>query len=709
MKRNLLDKILWVLLYSLIVMVNVTSINAANLVNTETPLNGTSQSNIVNNADGSLTITALSDRAYIYTRLSNTGYRGALERDLVAGETITVKIRAKSSSVSSYIRSSYLDFPVTFFEEVDVYQDFEFVTTVKENITKDAWLGLYTTQVGDTITAQSIEVWEGNISINNNLVNTETPLNGTSQSNIANNADGSLTITALSDRAYIYTRLSNTGYRGALERDLVAGETITVKIRAKSSSVSSYIRSSYLDFPVTFFEEVDVYQDFEFVTTVKENITKDAWLGLYTTQVDDTITAQSIEVWEGNPTLKKYPDSTTFTARATDTDIPEPTLGNPSIDNVFNTKISRLDTLNGTKTDYPKTQAWNADMSLIRVDYKLYDADILVESDLTKDKHGYNMLCSPGYEFKWSNVDPKAFYAVQTTGLFIKGRIDNDTIHCDNVVEDFSDAYEIVRIGQGEGNIDKNDKYVLFTVKKKNDDKMYILLYDIQSKTRVWTKEIPGVKWVGIHNDGDFDWATVSQSGKYILVNNVNKDNMTHGLSWYDINFNNHHYLQYEATDGTIESRGQHGDLGYDINGDEVFVEFNYRQGGITMFNLDHPERLGTLVLNSVYGGGHVSCRNTKRPGWCYLTTNQEGYNEVFALKLDGSDNPTVQRFAQSHNPIMWYWDEITQIYKSRLYWFTAGTPSPDGTKVLFNSRWNREHEKGTEYETNVFMAESVN
>ncbi len=409
--------------------------------------------------------------------------------------------------------------------------------------------------------------------------------------------------------------------------------------------------------------------------------------------------------------LKIYPKESTLTYRETNSSIPKPTLGHPVVDEVFRTKISRLDAPVGQINDYPKIQAWNADMSLIRIKYRLYDGETLLETSFTKGKSGddaYTSLCSPtaGY-FRWSNMDASVFYTIQSNGKLIKGKILKDSISCDEIVEDFSD-FEVISLGEGEGNIDYHDKHLLLMAKKENDTAMYLILYDLQEGKRIWTKNLEGRSWKYVIDKKDptknywaakeLDWVSISPSGAYIVVNEINKNNYTEGLSVYDSNLSNHHYLQYSYHD-KIYSEGGHGDMGYDIYGNEVYVGFLVGLP-VHMFELAHPERLGKAVLKSPYGGGHVSCRNTKRPGWCTVTTSQEGYNEIFSLKLDGNDTQRVERFSQSHN--RGYIDPDTD--KLIPYPATFGTPSPDGTKVIFNSKW--EGDRATLSE--VFVAEGV-
>jgi len=205
-----------------------------------------------------------------------------------------------------------------------------------------------------------------------------------------------------------------------------------------------------------------------------------------------------------------------------------------------------------------------------------------------------------------------------------------------------------------------------------------VILYDIQNTAVVWTKTMPGQAWNWVNGSwdtGTLDWISVSQSGKYIVFNNRNgnKD----GMYRYDINFENKVKLQYEYH-GTLYSEGGHGDLGYDTEGHEVFVQFIAGMG-VYSFNLDNPHETGIELLHSPYGGGHVSCRNTNRPGWCYITANEDsngnGLKDIFALKIDGSGDENVEEFSQTH---------INHNFD-----ITYGGASPDGTKVIFNSHWN--------------------
>ncbi len=374
-----------------------------------------------------------------------------------------------------------------------------------------------------------------------------------------------------------------------------------------------------------------------------------------------------------------YPPISSLEPRPSANDgVATPTVGTPSIDNEFGTKISKINKFSGIAT-YPKTQSWSKDMMFIYLKYRLYDATTLEESPITKGlpnpgpNNAYAKLCAPN-DFRWSNQDPNTFFSINSSRQFIKATIANGDVDCSNVVESFAD-YEVVQLGPNEGNIDNNDQYVVLTLKKPNDSKVYIVLYDILNDERKWSKVMPSKKW-RLNGKGKlvptFDWISVSQSGKHIVVNYAHYNNagdiVHNGLTVYDINFENG--VDLEHTNGV--SQGGHGDVGYDSDGHEVFVAF-VRGEGVFSYDLDNPHELAKRLTNSPYGGGHVSCRNTERPGWCYVSTRSAGYKRVFALKIDGTLG-AVQNFSQTHNK-----NNYNENY---------GAPSPDGTKVIFNSHW---------------------
>ena len=402
----------------------------------------------------------------------------------------------------------------------------------------------------------------------------------------------------------------------------------------------------------------------------------------------DIIAHNDIDYCNLSATVKKYPALTTMAERATDDSVARPTVGNPTIDPVYSTIIKMVDKPDHYTSSYPKVQNWNADMRLMRIGNRIYDAKTLSESNITKNKtntEGYHALCSRASDyFRWSNRVPHRFYVLNSSHAFIQGKITGNDVNCSTVLDAFSE-YEVVHMGPHEGNIDYDDRYVVFVAKKPNDTTFYVILYDIQNKTRVWTKTMPGQNWEWVTENGSsfwkpttLDWLSVSPSGKYIVFNNDNAaaSGYTDGMYRYDMNLTNRVKLQYDWH-GDLYSEGGHGDMGYDTEGNEVFVQF-LSGLGVYSFNLDNPTELGKELLDSPYGGGHISCRNTRRLGWCYVTANTDsngnGIKRVFTLRLDGGGAENIENFSQTH---------IDTGYHD-----TYGSPSPDGTRVIFNSHW---------------------
>jgi len=406
------------------------------------------------------------------------------------------------------------------------------------------------------------------------------------------------------------------------------------------------------------------------------------------------------------PGEHKYPKTTKFTKRSTDNTVHRPTVGNPSIDRVYGTQIKMINKPDKTIANYPKVQSWNKDMTLIRVKNRLYHADTLEESALTKNLNideSFARICSPNSsDFRWSHKDAKKFYVLTKGYKFVEGKIFDNNINCDTVLVDFS-MYETMEFGPySEGNIDNNDQYVIFVAKKHDDLSIYMILFDIQNKKIVWQdKKVENDQWT--HKSGQWkteklDWVSVSQSGKYIVMSSWKYNPMYR----FDINLENRVTLHFKDMHGQLQSINEHGDFGFDSNGNEVFTQFVSGQGeknGIYMFNLDKPHELAKRILTGTHGGGHVSGRNTNRPGWCYVTMQEEGYSDVFALKLDASSPNTVQYFSQIHlKRDFLYWNGTKGVYLE-----TYGSPSPDGTKIVFNSHWGNKNDS----DVDTFVAEA--
>lgn len=374
-----------------------------------------------------------------------------------------------------------------------------------------------------------------------------------------------------------------------------------------------------------------------------------------------------------------YPPETTLTRIATHS-VEKIALGETMTDPEFGSTVTRLtDRINqqdtplldrkgnrnsrGNSQPYPKTQAWNSDMSMFRMRYRLYDANTLEELPITNGTNELGALYSINgslSEMKWSTVFPNVFYGVNGS-KFWQGTIDRatNTISYDliHLFESGNVNYDKFTLGKYEGNIDFNDKYVVFAARKTGKKYLTAIVYDIASDKVRATVDFPQAEWP---DQGQvFDWISVSPLGKHILMSSGGKINQ------YDLDLQEVRQLAPNAG---------HGDLGVDQNGDEVYVQFEFGvDNGIWIYRLKDGYRI--RLLPDKYNGGHVSCRNHQRKGWCYLSTTHTENREVFAVKLDysGPDNHIVNRFVQTH----------TSGHGS------LANVSPDGRRLLFESDWD--------------------
>jgi hypothetical protein len=297
--------------------------------------------------------------------------------------------------------------------------------------------------------------------------------------------------------------------------------------------------------------------------------------------------------------------------------------------------------------------------------YRLYDAvtfqELAITAGLDRDQ-AYAKLGSPqngSGDLRWSATEADTIFVLDSSQRFKKIILNAErTDVSQEILIDMSGlGYSAISTGNNEGNLDWLDSYVVFAAKNEGNDTVFGLLYHLGEASLTWQKEIHRGVWGGT-NEHYFDWISVDPTAHHLVVN-------AEGKTWlYDMNL---------SGEVELDEYAGHGDMGVDVNGDPVYVQMIYGGTAIRSYNLRTHASLD--LLGSNHGGGHISCRNVQRPGWCYVNTSEEGYTEVFALKLDDHVSGVVERYAQTH--VSETRHELTQV-----------NVSPDGTKVLFGSDW---------------------
>ncbi|MCF6279822.1 MAG: T9SS type A sorting domain-containing protein [Flavobacteriaceae bacterium] len=334
--------------------------------------------------------------------------------------------------------------------------------------------------------------------------------------------------------------------------------------------------------------------------------------------------------------------------------------------------------------EYSKTQVWNTDQTRYKIaSWKVYNTTTYQEIHQLVDM-------DPSY---WSNTDPDLMWSFRENGDVKKHVISTNSTQ---VVANIP-GYEVVKLGPGEGNMDKNDHYVALVGKKTNGD-LDVIIFNLQTLQIDYTKTFAGAWGNGNTSSPDFiDWVSVSQSGDYVVINWRNALNQINNYYLDQAGVNHYGVEVYNRADMVFQNRiipyGNHGDLGYAIDGDEVYVQFygEYGGGKIYMHKLNGSASSIVLNTHSDFGvSGHISCRNINRPGWAYVTMSELNESaQIVAVKLDSSG--LTEHFGHHFSSALSY-DQAAM-----------AVSSPNGDKICFKSDFGTDPIGGSEVAYSFF------
>lgn len=315
--------------------------------------------------------------------------------------------------------------------------------------------------------------------------------------------------------------------------------------------------------------------------------------------------------------------------------------------------------------NYSNNQAWNADGTLIKLNGN--NGHILNDKDYT-----IAYVCNqiPSYA-QWSVDDPHKMWGIQNGNQFLSFDITTNTR---TVIRTFSN-YTNMSFGKGEGRLSNDDKYVCFVGDRNGAE--WLITYDVELDSIIAELELPA---------GDLDWASISNSGQWVMVHWRDDGSAANqGFKRYSRNLTNETHL-YDYT--------AHGDCGYSIQKNEVWVQF--RNASLSFQSSERYLEMIKLDTGDVYGlyydsdnpsprgvwGGHISCRNDNRAGWAYVSEGNASAdvmaNEIFAIMLDENGANVVERYGR-HNS-----------YAQTGYNHEAkATVNRAGNKILFDSNFH--------------------
>jgi hypothetical protein len=362
--------------------------------------------------------------------------------------------------------------------------------------------------------------------------------------------------------------------------------------------------------------------------------------------IDALVTRRGATVAPGTtpPPTGDFPGLTSLKSLAT-TSLPRPGYLGSVLDRSLGTTTTRISNT-GVRQNYSRISAWNSDGSKILLGFS-YPGRML-DGQTYRDLGSFSQISGA----IWSNTNPNKLYGVDSQGNGNRLYSQNATSGALTVIHAFN-GYSYVTIGDGEGGVSDDDRYIVLLGYPSSGGK-HIIVFDLASKTVVADKAAPS----GTDN------AQISRKGNYVVV----------------VGSSTRRYTRNLASSIQLYPYGNHGDNALDANGNEIYVANN--APGVKSFRLS--DGAGTLLLGgtTAFEYGHVSGRNIDRPGWVYLsvynntvTAGRPGRDQLIAVKTDGSRMVEVFGFSHHTN---------TTTYAMQPH----AVPAPDGRKVLFASEW---------------------
>ncbi len=335
------------------------------------------------------------------------------------------------------------------------------------------------------------------------------------------------------------------------------------------------------------------------------------------------------------------------------------------------TRVSSNDSLkteNGrARHQYSKRQVWNSNETRLVIASQVLDAATL---EIVDDSIGLSA------SFNWSNLVPELLYGISYNpdpNVFGSYHIETKEFTEEYV---FSD-YQKCSLGHGEGNLSNDDRFALLTCVVSDTEGQHLVTFD-----RAENKVLGTLK-----ADPKYNWAGFSQSGNYVVV-----ENSVPGVPGREL-------IRY--TPDLQESRllstyVEHGDLGVDEAGDDVYVMIG--RENLTYVRLRDGQKV-SIELGGLLGKwrswnpgfGHVSCRNIHRPGWCYISTKKRKVVGAVRIGYPRPEFRSANRDGES----------VIRGYRALEHWgfhhssdkdYNAqakASVSPSGTKIIVTSDWD--------------------
>lgn len=307
---------------------------------------------------------------------------------------------------------------------------------------------------------------------------------------------------------------------------------------------------------------------------------------------------------------------------------------------------------------YSSSQAWNADQSLLLIrhgcgGYCFLDGRTY-ESMFSRRNRG---------ECEWSPRDPELMICVGEGKIYTWAPRPDTR----NEIARFAE-FAKVSFGLSKGNPSRDGSRIV-VVGTDQAGELTAFAYDINKRKRYASINLPTAH-------GRTTSCSISASGKFIYCGR----NIAGRLQGFIYTLDGEQVQHW-----TEHHRPGHGDFALDSDGSDIFV-------GVSK---DGPDRLRVIkrrlsdgavtVLSGRGHAQHVSARNVDLQGWVFVSySGSPGemrraafdpfYQEIVALRTDGSGK--ARRITQTRS--------VRHNYRSE----AQGSPSPDGSRVIWASNW---------------------
>ncbi len=365
----------------------------------------------------------------------------------------------------------------------------------------------------------------------------------------------------------------------------------------------------------------------------------------------------------------------------------KPAVGTPVADPAFKTTLRRLTNaravaMKGIFPEYSKRQAWNADESLLLLregegKALLYEGRTYQFKKILEEVGGDDVF--------WHPKEPSLLIFLLDNQLYSL----NVATGVKKNLFTFP-GYSFVGT-KGEGNLSGDGRWLALVGQTYQEATQQVhfkdlMVFDLMTNQIVAQIPLPP----GLEN---FDWVSISPKGNYVVVDYADAvSKRFHGIEVYDRTLK----FLWQKPLGS-----GHSDLAVDVNGDEVLIMDIYdpdlNQHLVKKFRLADGSQTRLMAMSPLFDQ-HISCQNTRKPGWCLISTFDyvqrlsdnpaSGWlpfeDEIFFLKLDGSS--AVERLA--HHRSRRYSPATPDSDQSNYFAEPHATVSRSADRVLFGSNW---------------------